>query len=288
MLNHGVHSGGGPELQTAAAVMGLVFYSGLGAIFLVIGVGSVRLRNWARIAAQIVSGCWLATGVISGVFLIVMLPNMMQQQARPLPPGQLRAMYAVMGAFVLGLGILLPGVLLVFNSLPSVRATFLLRGAEPGAAGMQTAPAAQTPVPVMLLGAWECLGVAAVLSMLMIPATILFGFVVRGLGAILVMSAFSFLSGVAAWLIFRRDPMGWVISLGKVVFFGTSWMVTLLTRDLMEVYRQIGLSEEQIRLLQVSAFRPMIAVFSCVGLVIPATLLFISKKHFSSKDGGAN
>ena len=284
LLNQAPRPTGTPEMQTAGAIVGLIFYAGLGAIFLVIGIGSLRFKNWARIAAQVVSGCWLVTGLISLVFIVVLLPKVLQQQARTLPPNQLRIMYTMMGILIFGLGILLPAILLAFNSLPSVRTTFLFRNTEQAASPGQATRAAHTPMSVVLLGAWECLGVLSVLSMRVIPATVLFGFVVRGPAAILVVSAFSFISGIAAWLIFRGDSLGWWVSLGKTIFFGASWVLTLLTRDLMDIYGRMGVSEDQLQLLGAANTKSLVTVFSCIGFSIPAILLFMSKRHFPDKD----
>lgn len=281
MLNHGTRPAGTPELPVGGVVMGAVFYAGLGVVFLVLGVGLIRCRNWARIATQIVSGCWLLTGLISTVFLIFVFPSMMRQQGTALPPDQLRIMFVVLGVFMGGMMVLLPGILLAFNSLPSVRATCLLVGSgNASAAGGSARSMSQTPVPVIVLAVWECLGVLAVLSLFFVRATIVFGVVVRGPGAILVMTTYGILAGITAWLIFRRDLLGWALSLGKLLFFAASWIVTLLTRDLAELYQQMGLSEVQLQLLRVAHFQLMTIIFSFVGFAIPLILLLCTKKYF--------
>src|SRR5258708_30551194 len=42
------------------ALVGLLFYGPLAAIFLIVGIGSIRTRNWARIAMMVLSSLWLA------------------------------------------------------------------------------------------------------------------------------------------------------------------------------------------------------------------------------------
>jgi hypothetical protein len=91
---------------------------GLAVVFLTLGVGSIKCKNWARIAWQIVSGLWLFTGVILSFILIFVVPRIMELRGQ-LQPEKLRLVTMVTG-FIM---VVVPASLLVFYSLKSVRAT---------------------------------------------------------------------------------------------------------------------------------------------------------------------
>ena len=197
-------------------------------------------------------------------------------------------MLIVLDALMVALMVLLPATLLVFYSLKSVRATCrasgLVQTSTTAAAGHA---ASQPPVSVILLAVWECLGVLAVFSLLIVRASVVFGIVVRGPGAILLLTTHAALSGIAAWLVYRRVYLGWAISLFKNVFWVVSWLATLLSRDLIEIYREMGLSEQQLQIFrQLPYFRPMVFVSTFAGFTVFLVLILYTKRFFSRTGAG--
>ncbi|MGD0923449.1 MAG: hypothetical protein ABSA70_17055 [Terriglobia bacterium] len=108
---------GAPEPGPADLVAFLIC-GGLAVPFLILGVGSIKCKNWARIASQIVSGLWLFIGVVLSLILIFALPRVMEPHDQ-LQRGQLRLVTMVTGFTM----VVMPATLLVFYSLKSVRAT---------------------------------------------------------------------------------------------------------------------------------------------------------------------
>jgi hypothetical protein len=120
-----------------------------------------------------------------------------------------------------------------------------------------------------------------VLSLLVMRANVIFGVVVRGPGAILLITVHAILSGIAAILVYRRDYLGWAISLCKTLFWTTSWLVTFLSRDLVDIYRQMGFSEQQLQLFrQIPRFQWVLSVLSLVGCAAYLILIWYTKKFF--------
>jgi hypothetical protein len=287
-MSHGNRPRGVPQTSAAGAVWVVLFWAGLAVLFLILGVGSVKCKNWARMATQIVSGCWLFTGILGSLFFAFVFPTVVKQQGM-VPPQQRRPTFILLNTFDLVVMVLLPATLLVFYSLKSVRATCLATGLGQGPTIASTGQAAgQPPVSVILLALLECLGALAVLTLLVVRANVIFGGVVRGPGAILLMTVHAILSGLAAWLIYRRDYLGWAISLCKTLFWTTSWLVTLLSRDLMDIYRQMGFSEQQLQLYrQLPHFQWVLSVLSLVGCGGYLILIWYTKKFFSRAGTGA-
>jgi len=281
-LSHGNQPAGAPELPTAPAIMVVVVYGGLGALFLALGVGSIKCKNWARIGTQIVSGFWLFTGLLSSLFLVFVLPSTLERQGK-VPPEQQHLMLMVLGLFMVVVMVLLPTMLLVFYSLGSVRATCLASGlGQTSTMAATTNASGQLPISVIVLALWECLGVLAVLSLLIVRANVVFGTVVRGPAAMLLITAHAIVSGIAAWLVYRRDYLGWAISLFKTLFWTLSWGVTLLSRSLMDIYQEMGFPEEQLQAMrQLPHFQLITVVFSLAGFALCFIFIAYTKKFFS-------
>jgi hypothetical protein len=288
-FSHANRPAGAPEFSVAGAVMAVLVYGGLAALFLILGVGSIKCKNWARIGSQILSGFWLFTGVLSSLFLVFVFPHVMEQQGK-LSPQQLRLVSIVIDLSMIVVMVLLPATLLTFYSLKSVRATCVATGVEQTPTIASTGQAAGSPpVSIILLALLECLGALAVLSLLMVRANVVFGVVVRGPGVILLMTGHAILSALAAWLVFRRDYLGWAISLFKTLFWAASWLVTLLSRDLVDVYRQMGLNEQQLRAFRlVPHFQSVVAVSSMSAFAIYFILIWYTRKFFSRAGTGAD
>jgi len=286
-LSHSSRPVGTPDLSAAGGVFAVLFYGGLGVLFLMLGVGSIKCKNWARIASQIVSGFWLFTGVLTSLFFIFVLPKVIEQQGR-LPLEQRRLMFIVLGLITVVVMLLLPTTLLVFYSLKSVRATCLATGLGQGSTMAGTGQAAgRLPVAIILLALLECLGVLAVFSLLVVRAGVVFGIVVRGPGAILLMTAHAILSGIAALLIYRRAYLGWAICLFKSLFWAASCVVTLLTRDFIHLYREMGFNEQQLQVFhQLPQLQPAALVLGALGPASYVVLILYTKKYFSRADTG--
>ena len=76
-------------LDLRGEIVGVALYSGIAALFIWAGVGSLRLRRWSRTIMVIVSWTWLLCGLLGLVFWILMLPDLpnMLQAANPAEPG---------------------------------------------------------------------------------------------------------------------------------------------------------------------------------------------------------
>jgi len=233
-----------PMSPVALKVLTTTIYAGIALLFLVIGVGSIRCKNWARIAMLAVSGFWLVNGLIGIVAFYLLFPALPLQSR--VPPEVARTVLAVTVAIMGVIFVLIPIVFLIFYSLKSVRATCL---ALTPVAPVQT-PVSRLPSPVVVMAVWEGIGGLAILGFLMVQSTALFGVVLRGLPAFLVLLAHTILSSVAVWLIVRRKFMGWVLALLKSAFWAISWTITLAGRDTIQLYREMGFEEKQLQEFQ--------------------------------------
>jgi len=265
---------------TAALAIGAVFYGLIAALFLTVGVGSIRCENWARIAMLVVSGLWLGFGILGTLIVSLMLPTILRQQAGiPLEGRHLvvTMIFGVMGFFM----IVMPAVFLIFYSRKSVKATCLRAEHVPASAGTETSRG-KTPVAVIVLAVWQGLGALAVLAYPIVRAAVVFGLVLRGPLALGVLLTNSVLSGYAAWSIYRRRFAGWAVALCMTVFWAASGVTTLARCDMLQLFREMGWSEQQLRIYR--QFPQMLTIMWGACLVVFVVLLvFIlyCKRYFS-------
>jgi hypothetical protein len=106
------------------------------------------------------------------------------------------------------------------------------------------------PAPLIAVAISEGFGGFAILSFMMVPATAVFGVVVHGLPAFLVLLVFSLASGFAAVLIVYRKFSGWVLALVKNAVAMVSWGITVAGSDEAQFYRELGVNERLLPGLQ--------------------------------------
>lgn len=277
------HTAGRPAgLHAASVIVTAGLYVVIAAFFIVVGIGSIRRRNWARILMLIGSALWLFVGVLGTAFVLFLLPRFMTAQ-HSVAPGAQHIESIVMGSMVLmGIvfGILLPLTFLIFYTRKSVKATCLARIAALSADGTRSR---RLPVPVIILVVWEALAAISVWSFLISPmrATCLFGYIVRGWPTIVIMVVFSVLSAAAAWLIYRVRLAGWTIAFWKLLFFGASTGVSLATGSMSRLFVEMGQTPAQERLVQL--FPQFITVVMASTLIMCSAylaLLIYSRRFF--------
>jgi len=66
-------------------IPGILIYLLLAVWFIWMGIGSIRTRRWARALILISSWLWLITGVLGGVFMLVLLPARYDQMGESGP-----------------------------------------------------------------------------------------------------------------------------------------------------------------------------------------------------------
>jgi hypothetical protein len=264
----------GPMSPVVLMVFAALQYGLLAAVFITAGVGSIRCKNWARIMMLVVSGLWLACGLLGTLMMVFILPAIMRQQPVHVAPGIQDAIVVGVIAFMVVLMVLLPAIFLFFYSRKSVRATCLApKGAQVATSTDGGVAAPGLPVPLIILGVWQALGVLSVLAVLFMRVTFVFGVVLHGAAAVLVLLSQSVLSGYAAWAIFRQKLIGWQIALTLASFWTVSTLVTFVRKpDLLQLYREMGFSAPMLDTYQQF---PQILSVTWVGMAVGMTALLV-------------
>jgi hypothetical protein len=275
---------GTPLSRPVLVALVVLQYGAMAALFFAGGIGSIRCRNWARILMLVVSGLWLAFGLMTTLVLAFVMPFVMRTQPTRLSPGQQHGLIVGMISFTAILGVALPAIFLFFYSRKSVKATCLaLKGTPVAAPAVASGiPKPSLPVPLAILCVWESIGALAVLACALIPVTFMFGVVLRGAAAVLVLLTYSVLSGSGAWFIYRQDVLGWKIALFKTTLWTFSMIVTyLLHPDMMELFRQIGYDSGPLRIYeQFPQLLPGVWLGSILVITVFLVFLIYTRKFF--------
>jgi hypothetical protein len=262
-------------------VPGILFYGLLAVYYITTGIGTVRLRRWARPIVLIVSWFWLVSGVFAMAMVSTFLPKMMEQM--PAPPGTTSDVMAFAQGcaffFFAVFYLILPGIFVSVYGSQSVRATFERR--DPVARWTDRCP---TPVlGLSFLLAYAALGMLFGATM---PALPVFGFAVGGAASTVLCLGLAALLGFLALATYRLRPWAWWTAL----FFwllGAASAVSFVVRgfDWQQFYGQMGLPADQIAMIEkmgVFNFLKTPEFLGLVGFFIAGSLAFLLwvKKHF--------
>lgn len=251
-----------------SAVPSAVLYTVVAAIFIWLGVGSIRARRWACELTLSLSWIWLVTGICSMVVGAWLVPAMLRGMVAgsDLPPNFVLVVSLVVFGVIGILYVLLPGAFVMFFSSPHVAATCRARDPQ---------PQWTDDLPGRLLTLVIVWALAAV-SVLVMPA---YGFVVPFFGVVLSGASgaavwFAILAGCVAlaWGSARRVPWAWWGGFVAIVLATLSSVITAVRVDPEEFVLAMGLPEEQMVLLSGIAM-PGRWVMALVWFVVWGTFL---------------
>ena len=227
---------GAPPLRTVA--FNVLLYAALGAAFVVLGIGSIRARRWARAMALVTGWVWLATGVLSLVVIAVVLPQTLS--AAGASPGSIACGLGVAALILLIFLVALPLAVVLFYRRDDVRRTAEWRNPSPDWSDRAT-PTVLGVVVALAFG-----GVVCLLSVPFLRAIPILGSVVTGIPAALLLLVFSALSFLLAWGTWRQSAAAWW-GLVALQVFGLVNFLTLRSLDMAAYMKQAGYPDDQIR-----------------------------------------
>lgn len=256
------------------------FYLVAAALMIWIGVGSLRVRRWARPVMLVLSWSWLITGGVSFLHMILFGASMREMMSASMPPGAPPPPRAVeyvvatvMGTVSFLLLVLLPAVLAWLYQRRGVRETVQYFD-------QRQAWTDRCPTPVLAVATWLCvigLGCAVYAIYAVLPV---YGRFVTGAPAVAGTLA---LAALFAWLgygIYRLRPAAWwAAALASVLWTGS--MVWTFTRlGYHAFYRHAGYSPQQIDLMMRFSGQwedSTVWMMSLWAVVLVACLLYVRK-----------
>jgi len=257
---------GAADLRTT--VPSMVLYTVVAAVFIWLGVGSIRARRWACELTLSLSWIWLVTGICSMVVAAWLVPAMLRGMAASsdLPSNFVFIINLVIFGIIGFLYVILPGAFVLFYRSPHVAATCRAR---------DRSPQWTDDLPRRLLTLVIVWALAAV-SVLMMPAygfvAPFFGIVLNGASGAAVWAAILAGCVVLTWGSARRAPWAWWGGVAAIILATLSSVITAARVDPAEFVLAMGLPEEQLVLLSGIAM-PGRWVMALVWVVVWGTFL---------------
>ncbi len=268
-----------PGMGARLVVPSLVLYAAMAAVFLSLGIGSIRARIWAQALTLSLSWIWLITGIATMLLLWFALSGLWRDLAASVGLETGGARIAVLGInlFLSLIYVVLPGAFILFYRSPDVIATCRARNPRPGWAG-------RCPQRLLSLAAAYALGGVSVTAVgsynYVFP---LFGVLLTGAAGAACWAAVLVLSGVLAFGTCRREPWAWWTGVAASIAAAVSSVATFAFADPGVVLEAMALPPEQLMVMEYLWPRePWIQIFlwlSVWGSFV--AYLFVVKPLFS-------
>jgi len=284
---------GSGGMRPGQFVAGISVYVFIAAVFVCLGIGSIQTKRWARALTLVISVYWLFSGALITVLLTAVLPvtvrtvlqsqqNTAQGPSPEMSTGVMAVMLTMIIVFAAFFLVVVPIAYVVFYSRNDVAET--CRHRDPVKRWTD-----RTPLPV--LGASVVLATQAVYMFVTGLSTPLFPFFGRylygisGLGCFLLVAI---LDAYIAIALFRLKPAGWWVAVLTIPIRVLSMAITFMRADMMQAYSKMGMSDQQLRMLNSS---PLMRshVFLWWGLLSTIALygyILWLKRYFKASAGG--
>jgi len=255
-------------------IPGIAVYGIAGLFFVILGVGSIRARRWARALWLVVSSFWLISGVFAVAVMAWFMPSALAGAApagQQPPPGVQSILWIAILSFVAVFIIGLPASLLAFYRSPHVKAT--CEGAAPEPCWTDGCP-----LPVLGAALWFASMTLTLPWMGWVYGGLypFFGHFVRGAAGHGLWMVSGLLSGIATYGIYRRIHTLWLLGLVLVLGQGISATVTYAVVDPKELFAAMGIEGAAVEQIErMGMLRPSFMIGSAAAAILPMVGLLL-------------
>ena len=266
---------GSAPLSKSGMIAGGFFYLVLGALAVVLGLGSIYCRRWARAINLVLAFYGLAIGVVSIVALGLTMPGLrrnLESQMAGAQPG----VGFLIGCMIVGMVLaylILPGAFVLFFRSRHVKATCEFYDSKARWTDSR-------PLPVLAGSLLLLCGCASLITPVMGLGVPLFGWIAKGVWAWIVSAAFGLASAVLAWGFFNLRRWAWLGALGFTVLAGLNGLVMFWGNDGLDFYEQMQLPPEQVDMMQEMGFAGWMAPTMAVTLLSMLGFYFWLGRYF--------
>ena len=243
-------------------IPGIAVYGIAGLVFVMLGVGSIQARRWARALWLVVSSFWLIGGVLAAAVVALLMASVAGVESI-----LLIAILSFFAVFMIGL----PASLLAFYRSPHVKATC-------EAAGPQPCWTDGCPLPVLGAALWFASMTLTLPWMGWLYGGLypFFGHFVRGAAGHGLWMVSGLLSGIATYGIYRRIHTLWLLGLVLVLGQGISATVTYAVVDPKELFAAMGIEGAALEQIErMGMIRPSYMIGSVAAAILPMVGLLL-------------
>ena len=235
-----------PTVEPGIVIPSLLLYAAGAAVFVTLGVGSIRARRWAQALSLSLGWIWLITGVATVVVVWIAAPTLWQDlgAGAGLDDGTARIVAVAVNLVLLVVYVLLPGAIVLFYRSPHVIATCRRRDSDPGWAGR---------CPQQLLSLAVAYALCA-LSIVAVPSYNFvfpfFGWILSGATGALCWALAMIFCLALAWGTLRGALWAWRTAIGGCVVGVISSVATSARVDPAAIFDAMNLQPDQLILLE--------------------------------------
>jgi len=266
-------------MNSNVMIVGLVFYVFLSALFIWLGIGSIKAKRWARTLWLIISWIGLIGGTIGLVWTAIVMLNMGTISNTEVPKLVTTIITCVSLGFMFIFYVVIPASLIFFYSSKHTKATCEHR--DPNIRWTDRCPA---PILALSLMCWY--GAVTIFFVAFTGwAVPFFGQILSGTSGAIVVIISSAILVYIAWTSYRLKIVAWWTTLIMILFWGISNIITFSKVDLMEFYEKMNYTGQQLETMQQLNLpeKPLMVVMCISWMIISIAFLIFIKKYFTSE-----
>ncbi len=260
--------------------MGFLFY--LTGWFIVVGLGSVKARRWAR--ALVLIGAWMTIffGTLFLALTLHVLPEVLDllTENGVSPMLALGELYFVIGALI-ALQVVFPMIAVGFYNLRGVKATCERRNPNPCWTD-------RVPLPLLAMGFICAMGCFSLVWCAPTNHVVfVFGRILSGGEGMVVIALISVAFGYVGWGAFTRKIHAWWGAYALVLITSTSMMLTFAEMELADLFTHMGYAPELVEKWErIEAVSPAaLTLATCVwGVMVCVYLVWARDCFHPEKD----
>jgi hypothetical protein len=279
-----------PARSVSAGEMmpGVMLYA-LAAVWLIwMGIGSIKVRRWARTLILVSSWLWLVTGIIALGFMLLFMTDVLNEMGRSgqISQADIATARNLMIGFQTLIFLIIPGLLVLFYGRKNVKATCEHR--DP-----QIRWTDKCPLPVLAVSGMSGFGAVSMLlggfTGWVFP---FFGIILSGVAGAAVITFVSLLCGYIAWGTYKLNIKAWWYAVLVCIAGALSIGITFSRVSILDFYEKMNMPAENLEffkqsLMQHKSAMVIFFLFNTVGFL---GYLLYTRRYFtpSSKTESAS
>ena len=272
------------SMSAGTTIPGVMLYALLAIWLIWMGIGSIKARRWARALILVSSWFWIIGGIIGLLFMLLLMPDMYDQMGRneQMPQAMPVIVKYLMTGFMAVIGVVIPGVLILFYGRKNVKLTCEFRDSR-------VRWTDKCPLPVLLVSFFFGFGAVSMLftgfSGWVIP---FFGFILSGLAGAGITLVVILLLGYVAWGTYKLSVKVWLCAVLVIIAGTLSIGITFSRASVWDFYEKMNFPEQQLEMMKPSLIQHGSTLLLLFGILLIGFLVYLlyTKRYFetSSKE----
>ncbi len=253
------------EVHMGTVGPAIAFYGVIGILGMIVSIGSIRCRRWARDLILAGASLALALGIPACIFSCFIvgktMGTSMEQSGAQVSESMVQVITVITGIFYALLFILLPLTLVLCYRGRDVLATCIARSRATGFTSHLSIP--------QLVCILICLMMFlnTIFLPVFMPVVMVWDQVLTGTPAILMLILFAAASGYATWGLYYQVPAAWWVGLLSITIIGLNFAISFAVGDIMDFYRELNMPAKQLQVIEDSGIADIMA-YTWISIVI--------------------